>query len=67
MLLTTLANEEVFFGTKKKRTLKKTTHQTFYIPLSTNLGDEIIFKGGRICNAQNLYKKKIIIKINIKK
>jgi hypothetical protein len=28
----------------------------------TNLEDEISVKGGRICNAQNLYKKKIIIK-----
>jgi hypothetical protein len=25
---------------------------TFYVPFLTNLEDEIIFKGGRICNTQ---------------
>jgi hypothetical protein len=35
-------------------------------PFLTNLEDEISVKGGRICKAQNMYKKKIIInKINI--
>jgi hypothetical protein len=28
-------------------------------PFLTNLEDEISVKGGRICKAQNLYKKKI--------
>jgi hypothetical protein len=28
-------------------------------PFLTNLEDEIFVKGGRICKAQNLYKKKI--------
>jgi hypothetical protein len=28
-------------------------------PFLTNLGDEIFVKGGRICNAQNMYEKKI--------
>jgi hypothetical protein len=34
-------------------------------PFLTNLEDEISVKGGRICNAQNVYKK-IKIKIKIK-
>jgi hypothetical protein len=30
-------------------------------PFLTNLEDEISVKGGRICKAQNVYKKKIHI------
>jgi hypothetical protein len=29
-------------------------------PFLTNLEDEISVKGGRICKAQNVYKKKIV-------
>jgi hypothetical protein len=32
---------------------KKITNKIYYIPYLTNLEDEIIFKGGRICNTQN--------------
>ena len=36
-----------------KKLEAKTKHLAFYIYFLTNLEDEIIFKGGRICNAQN--------------
>jgi hypothetical protein len=49
---------------QKKGVLKKKMNQTKYILFLTNLGDEIIFKGGRICKAQNWYKKKNNNKMN---
>jgi hypothetical protein len=36
-----------------------------YTPFLTNLEDEISVKGGRICKAQNVYKKIYNNKINI--
>jgi hypothetical protein len=65
--LATLANEEKLLGA-----LKLIENEKFFFkkkilyPFLANLEDEIIFKGGRICKAQNVYKKKNINnKINI--